>query len=129
VGQLDQFAKETFARETAAVTHGAVAWQHPPEIRMSEVRLDGLLRVLDPAPLAALAAPWCTIGEADELAIEIKMPGDHLDLLSLDRAARGLLRCARRKGGQGECSRVAYPPRLELYCEQRLARIKCRCGI
>ena len=86
MGQLDQFAKETFARETAAVTHGAVAWQLPPEVSMSEVRLDGLLRVLDPAPLVALAAPWCTIGEADELAIEIKMPGDHLDLLSLDRA-------------------------------------------
>lgn len=86
MGQLDQFAKETFARETAEVTHGAVTWQHPPEIGMSEVRLDGLLRVLDPAPLAALAAPWCAIGDADELAIEIKMPGDHLDLLSLDRA-------------------------------------------
>ena len=26
------------------------------------------------------------IGEADELALEIKMPGDHLDLLALDRA-------------------------------------------
>jgi len=86
VGQLDQFAKETFARETAEVTRGAVAWQLPPEVGMSEVRLDGLLRVLDPAPLAALAAPWCRIGEADELALEIKMPGDHLDLLALDRA-------------------------------------------
>ncbi len=86
MGQLDQFAKETFARETAVVTRGAVSWQHPPEIAMSEVHLDGLLRVLDPAPLVTLAAPWCTIGEAEELALEIKMPGDHLDLLALDRA-------------------------------------------
>jgi hypothetical protein len=86
MGYLDQFAKETLARETAIVTHGAVAWQLPPEVGLTEVRLDGLLRVLDPAPLAALAAPWCTTEQADELVIEIKMVGDHLDLLALDRA-------------------------------------------
>jgi hypothetical protein len=86
VGQLDQFAKDTFAQETAAVTHGAVVWQLPPELGMSEVRLDGLLRVVDPAPLAALAAPWSLSKQADELVLEIKMPGDHLDLLAFDRA-------------------------------------------
>ena len=42
MGQLDQFAKETFALETATVTRGAVAWQLPPELGMSEVRLDGV---------------------------------------------------------------------------------------
>jgi hypothetical protein len=67
VGQLDQFAKDTFAQETAAVTHGAVVWQLPPELGMTEVRLDGLLRVVNPAPLAALAAPWSLLDQADEL--------------------------------------------------------------
>jgi hypothetical protein len=86
MGYLDQFAKETFARETAIVTHGAVAWQLPPEVALTEVRLDGLLRVNDPAPLAALPLPWSAVGQADELVIEIKMVGDHLDLLALDRA-------------------------------------------
>jgi hypothetical protein len=86
VGQLDQFAKETFALETPAVTRGAVAWQLPPEVGLSEVRLDGLLRVVDPAPLTELAAPWSLAGPADELVLEIKMIGDHLDLLALDRA-------------------------------------------
>ena len=49
MGQLDQFAKDTFALEAASVTHGGVSWQLPPELGMSEVRLDGLLRVHDPA--------------------------------------------------------------------------------
>jgi hypothetical protein len=54
VGHLDPFAKETFAQETAAVTHGAAAWELPPELNMSEVRLDGLTqrRWLDQAVVA-----------------------------------------------------------------------------
>ena len=39
MGQLDQFAKDTFAVEAASVTHGGVSWQLPPELGMSEVRL------------------------------------------------------------------------------------------
>jgi hypothetical protein len=86
MGHLDQFAKETFALETATVTHGAATWQLPPELNMSEVRLDGLLLVTTPAVLAALPPPWSTIKEAGELILEIKMPGDHLDMIALDRA-------------------------------------------
>jgi hypothetical protein len=86
VGQLDQFAKDTFALETASVTHGAAAWQLPPELNMSEVRLDGLLLVHAPAQLAELAPPWSTLREAGELVLEIKMPGDHLDMRAIDRA-------------------------------------------
>jgi hypothetical protein len=48
VGQLDQFAKDTLALETASVTHGGAAWQLAPELNMSEVRLDGLLLVSSP---------------------------------------------------------------------------------
>jgi len=95
VGQLDQFAKETFAVETTTITRGAMAWQLPPEVGTSEVHLDGLLRVFRHGPLASLAAPWSTVGEADtELALEIKMQGDHLDLLGFDRA------CLRRLARQ-----------------------------
>jgi hypothetical protein len=43
VGRLDQFAKETFAAEVPAVTRGAATRQAPPELNMSEVRIDGLL--------------------------------------------------------------------------------------
>jgi hypothetical protein len=38
VGQADQFAKQTFAEETARGTRGAMAWEDPPEI--------GLLKLL-----------------------------------------------------------------------------------
>jgi len=86
VGQLDQFAKDTFAQETASVTHGAAAWQLAPELNMSEVRLDGLLLVHTPALLARLTSPWSTVQEPGELVLEIKMPGDHLDMLAIDRA-------------------------------------------
>jgi hypothetical protein len=55
---------------------------------LAEVRLDGLLRIVDLAPLAALPLPWSAVGQADELVIEIERVGDHLDLLALDRALR-----------------------------------------
>jgi hypothetical protein len=86
VGQLDQFAKDTFALETTSVTHGAAAWQLAPELNMSEVRLDGLLLVHAPALLAPLAPPWSTVLEPGELVLEIKMPGDHVDMPATDRA-------------------------------------------
>ncbi|MEP7127122.1 MAG: hypothetical protein ABJE95_39680 [Byssovorax sp.] len=86
MGHLDQFAKETFAQETASVTHGAATWQLPPELNMSEVRLDGLLLVTAPAALAALPPPWSTVKEPGEIILEIKMAGDHTDMVALDRA-------------------------------------------
>jgi len=85
MGQLDQFAKDTLALEAASVTHGGVSWQLPPELGMSEVRLDGLLRVHDPSVLTTLAPPWSLVEQADEVALEVKMQGDHSNLLAFDR--------------------------------------------
>src|SRR5262249_45753665 len=53
MGQLEQFAKETFALETTTITRGAMAWQLPPEVGTTEVHLDGLLRVFRHGPLAS----------------------------------------------------------------------------
>ncbi len=86
MGQLDQFAKQMFAEETRAVTHGALEWLAPPEIGFSEVRLDGLLRVLDPAALVPIAAPWSAARGHDEIVLEIKMQGDHVDFRAIERA-------------------------------------------
>jgi len=103
MGQLDQFAKDTFALEAASVTHGGVSWQLPPELGMSEVRLDGLLRVHDPSLLTTLAPPWSLVEQADEVALEVKMQGDHSDLLSFDRASlRRLARQVQRREDPGE---------------------------
>jgi hypothetical protein len=93
VGNLDQFAKDTFDEETPTVTHGAAAWQIPPELGMAEVRLDGVLVVRDAAVLATLTPPWSLARQADEVCIEVKMPGDHLDRTAVERA---MLRCQAR---------------------------------
>jgi len=103
MGQLDQFAKDTFAEEAASVTHGGVSWQLPPELGMSEVRLDGLLLVHDPSLLTKLAPPWSLVVQADEVALEVKMQGDHSDLLSFDRASlRRLARQVQRREDPGD---------------------------
>jgi len=82
MGQLDQFAKDTFALEAASVTHGGVSWQLPPELGMSEVRLDGLLRVHDPSLLTTLAPPWSLVEQADEVLESLPMSAATYDDLS-----------------------------------------------
>lgn len=86
MGQLDQLAKDLFAEETAKITAGAAVWDAPVEIGLAAVRLDGVLRVRDADRLAVLAGPWTHTRGHDELVLEIKMPGDHVDLRMLDRA-------------------------------------------
>jgi hypothetical protein len=85
VGQLDKLAKEIFAEETAAVTRGGATWALPGEIGLTAIRLDGLLRIRQPARVSRLAAPWTAVKGNDEVALEIKMPGDHLDGCMLQR--------------------------------------------
>lgn len=86
MGQPDQFAKRTFAEETAFVTRGAVAWQDPPEIGLIKIQGDGLLCVVRPDDLAGLAPPWPEARAHEEVLIELKMPGDHLDVCAVQRA-------------------------------------------
>jgi hypothetical protein len=89
MGRLDQYAKEIFANETPAITQGGAAWQPPAEINLTEVRLDGCLIVRDPARLLHLPAPWSEAREHDEIVVDVKMQGDHLDMYETER---GLLR-------------------------------------
>jgi hypothetical protein len=85
MGQLDQLAKEIFAEEAAAVTGGGAAWVLPGEIGLTSVILDGLLRVHAPARVARLPAPWTQVKGHREIAMELKMKGDHLDGCMLQR--------------------------------------------
>lgn len=85
MGRLDQLAKQTFAEETEKITDGAAAWISVPEIGLTEVRGDGLLLIRDPQRLRALAPPWPEACEHDEILIELKMPGDHLDQRAIER--------------------------------------------
>jgi hypothetical protein len=104
VGHLDQLAKQTFAEETETVTHGAVLWQAAAEIGLSEVRGDGLLLVRDPNRLVSLAWPWPDAREHSEILVEIKMPGDHLDTRTLERAL------LRRQARQVQRVETSDPP-------------------
>jgi hypothetical protein len=86
MGQPEQFVKQLFEEEAAALTGGAAVWQGPVELGLSEVRLDGLLRLLAPERLATLAAPWSLGGGAGEVVLELKLAGDHLDEVAVERA-------------------------------------------
>lgn len=82
MGAPDQLAKDIFAEEVPRLFGHRVVWEVGPELSLSEVRLDG---VLEPLDLPALPAPWCFLGERVTV-VEVKMPGDHLDWIALQRA-------------------------------------------
>ncbi|WP_438027365.1 hypothetical protein [Sorangium sp. So ce233] len=86
MGQPDQFIKRTFAEETEVITRGAVEWHDPPEMGLIKVQGDGLLFVHRPGDLLTFCEPWPQAGGHDEILIELKMPGDHLDVLTVQRA-------------------------------------------
>lgn len=86
MGQLDQFAKATFAIDTPQITGGALVWEGPKEVGLTEVRLDGLLSVRAPDRVRSLPAPWCDAARHADVVVEIKMPGDHLHPLAIRRA-------------------------------------------
>lgn len=109
MGQAEQFAKRMFAKETALITGGGATWQDPPEIGLTKVQGDGLLVVQRPELLAPLAAPWPEARSHDEVMVELKMPGDHLDVRAVERA---LLRRQARQVQRVEAIKEAEPPWL-----------------
>lgn len=86
MGALDQFAKATFAIDTARITGGGVVWKGPKEVGLTEVRLDGLLSVQAPDRLAGLPEPWRDAARHADVVLETKMPGDHVPNLAILRA-------------------------------------------
>lgn len=85
MGKPDLFAKRTFASTTESITGGAVSWEDAPEIGLERVQSDGILVIHDPKPLRELAAPWNLITDVDEILMELKMQGDHVDRLAIGR--------------------------------------------
>lgn len=112
MGDLDQFAKQTFAEETSVVTRGAVSWQLPPELGLSDVRLDGLLLVNTREALADLPSPWKEADPHAEIVVELKMQGDHLDSVTLQRS---LLRRQARQVRLTETAAPAHQPEVPLW--------------
>ncbi|WP_437971513.1 hypothetical protein WMF04_20365 [Sorangium sp. So ce260] len=86
MGQPDLFAKRTFAEETERLTGGAITWQDPPEIRIEKVQSDGLLLIHRPDLLEHLTAPWPEALRHEEVMVELKLAGDHVDRRAIERA-------------------------------------------
>lgn len=86
MGHLDQLAKRTFATETPVITSNGVLWEDPPEIPTADLHADGYMLVADRDKLTQLPAPWRAAAEVDEILIEIKTPGNHVDALQYERA-------------------------------------------
>lgn len=81
MGQPELFAQRTFAEDT----EGAARWQDPPEIRL-ENETSGVLVIRRPRLLEHLPAPWPEALPHDEVMIELKLAGDHLDQKAVARA-------------------------------------------
>jgi len=86
MGHQELFAQRTFAEETERITGGAAGWQDPPEIRLEKVTGDGYLVIRRPHLLARLAAPWPEARPHDEVMLELKLAGNHLDRTAVERA-------------------------------------------
>jgi hypothetical protein len=86
MGQSEQLAQRTFAEETERTTGGAIGWQDPPEIRLDKVTSDGFLVIRRPRGLAHLPQPWPEAQAHDEVMLELKLAGNHLDREAVERA-------------------------------------------
>jgi hypothetical protein len=86
MGYQELFAQQTFAEETETITHGAAVWQDPPEIRLEKVQADGFLVIRRTHPLELLSAPWPFAQPHDEVMLELKLVGNHLDRKAIERA-------------------------------------------
>lgn len=105
MGKPDLFAKRTLATQTEPLTNGAASWRDAPEIGLEQVQSDGILVIHDPIHLKSLASPWNLSGDNDDILLEYKMLGDHLDRLTiarilLRRQAREVQRIERGKLGR-----------------------------
>ena len=110
MGHQELFAKRTFAEETARVTGGAVIWQDPPEVQLEKVQSDGWILIRRPDLLAALTAPWPEARPYDEIVIELKLAGDHVDRKEVETAL--LRRQARQVQRVKEARESRRPPWL-----------------
>jgi hypothetical protein len=86
MGHQELFAQRTFAEETERITGGGAGWQDPPEIRLEKVTSDGFLVIRRPDLLARLTAPWPLAQPHDEVMLELKLAGNHLDRRAVERA-------------------------------------------
>ncbi|TMQ05429.1 MAG: hypothetical protein E6J91_40575, partial [Deltaproteobacteria bacterium] len=83
--QWKLFVQRTFAEETDRITRGAAGWRNPAEISPERVRR-GLLVIRRPDLLKHLAAPWPEAQAHSEVMLELKLAGDRLDRLVVERA-------------------------------------------
>jgi hypothetical protein len=86
VGAPDLLAKHVFSEELPSLFGDAVSFHPGFDLGLAELRLDGVL-VVPPAfrVSSSLPPPWNRL-QPSYIVLEVKMPGDHLDLVALERA-------------------------------------------
>jgi hypothetical protein len=109
VGKPDLFAKRTLAAQAEPLTNGAASWKEAPDIGLEQVQSDGILVINDPIHLKNLEPPWNLTDDSDEILVEYKMLGDHLDRLTV---ARILLRRQAREVQRIEKGMIGRTPWL-----------------
>jgi hypothetical protein len=124
MGHLELFAQRTFAEETERITEGAARWQDPPEIRLEKVTSDGFLVIRQSRFLSHLAAPWPEAEPHDEVMIELKLAGNHLDRKAVARAllrrqAREVQRLEEDPSWLGEEPLWLVAPHLPRWLQER----------
>jgi hypothetical protein len=85
MGAPDLLAKHVFSEELPALFHGAVTFRPGMDLGLAELRLDGVLVVLQPLDLSASLPPWSLLRRG-YIVVEVKMPGDHTDEAAFERA-------------------------------------------
>jgi hypothetical protein len=83
---MEQFGQRTFAEETGRITSGGAEWEDPPEIRLGKVQADGLLVIRRSQLLEHLTPPWPVARTDEEVMLELKLAGNHVDRAAVERA-------------------------------------------
>jgi hypothetical protein len=85
MGAPDLLAKHVFSEELPPLFGDALSFHPGLDLGLAELRLDGLLVFRLPFDLSSLPAPWSLL-RPGYIVVEVKMPGDHVNLAALERA-------------------------------------------
>ena len=85
MGAPDLLAKHIFSEELPSLFGDALSFHPGLDLGLAELRLDGVLVFRLPFDPSSLPPPWNQL-RPGYIVLEVKMPGDHVNLTALERA-------------------------------------------